>query len=196
MNLTIVLINILVFIVFSLIGSTTDTLFMLDHGAQSAYHLSVKGEYYRLFTSMFLHFGIQHIFNNMLLLIYAGDMLETIVGKWRYLIIYLGGGLIGNLFSWYKDCHLGRYVASAGASGAIFAVLGALIWLAILNRKRIDPSFIKRLILVSLLSLADGYTQTGIDNAAHTGGFLGGLILCMLLHLSLMVRGKVRKENR
>ena len=91
-NLTNVAINVLVFIVFSIIGNTEDAQFMLTHGACFA-PLVKEGEVYRLFTAMFLHFGVEHLIGNMLLLIFLGDTLERVVGSVRYLIIYLLGGL-------------------------------------------------------------------------------------------------------
>ena len=180
-NLLIVIVNIAVFIILELLGSTTDTMFMLRHGAMYEPLVTEYGEYYRIFTSMFLHFGVQHLLYNMLLLIFVGDMLEKAVGKLRYLILYLGGGLLGNLLSLAVAMQKGEYVVSAGASGAIFAVVGALVFLAVKNRNQMNQSEVRRLILMAGLSLIEGFTQTGTDNMAHLGGFLGGMILCMLL---------------
>ena len=98
-NLLMVVINVAVFIILEFLGSTTDTIFMLDHGAMYEPMVTEYGEYYRLFTCMFLHFGVQHLLYNMLLLIFVGDMLERAVGKIGYLVMYLGGGILGNLLS-------------------------------------------------------------------------------------------------
>lgn len=180
-NLLMVIINVVVFIVLEWMGSTTDTMFMLKHGAMYELPVIQNGEYYRLFTCMFLHFGVQHLFYNMLLLIFVGDMLEKVAGKIRYLIIYLGGGLLGNLLSMTVALYTGNWTVSAGASGAIFAVIGALVCLMIKNRRNIRPEAQKRLILMAFLSLVQGFTQTGTDNMAHLGGFLGGILLGWLL---------------
>ena len=85
-NLVIVVCNILVFLAVTLTGGTESSRHMMDCGAAYA-PLIESGEYYRLFTSMFLHFGIQHLINNMLLLLFLGDYLERAVGKIRYLVI-------------------------------------------------------------------------------------------------------------
>lgn len=180
-NLLMVVINVVVFVILEWMGSTTDTVFMLHHGAMYEPLVEVYGEYYRLFTCMFLHFGIQHLFYNMLLLIFIGDMLEKVAGKIRYLMIYLGGGLMGNLLSMAVAMHTGRYAVSAGASGAIFAVLGALFCLVLRNKDRIPPDLTRRLIVMTVLSLVQGFTQTGTDNMAHLGGFAGGILLCLLI---------------
>ena len=120
-NLVIVVCNILVFLAVTLTGGTESSRHMMDCGAAYA-PLIESGEYYRLFTSMFLHFGIQHLINNMLLLLFLGDYLERAAGKIRYLVIYLGGGLVGNLCSYLHELSLMKTgeapAVSAGASGA------------------------------------------------------------------------------
>lgn len=180
-NLLMVIINIVVFVILEWMGSTTDTMFMLHHGAMYEPLVVERGEYYRLFTCMFLHFGVQHLLYNMLLLIFVGDMLEKAVGKVRYLMIYLGGGILGNLLSMVVAMRADSYAVSAGASGAIFAVVGALVFLAVKNRDRISQEEIWRLIIMAVLSLIEGFTQTGTDSMAHLGGFLGGVVICLLL---------------
>lgn len=180
-NLLMVIINIVVFVILEWMGSTTDTMFMLHHGAMYEPLVVERGEYYRLFTCMFLHFGVQHLLYNMLLLIFVGDMLEKAVGKVRYLMIYLGGGILGNLLSMVVAMRADSYAVSAGASGAIFAVVGALVFLAVKNRDRISQEEIWRLMIMAVLSLIEGFTQTGTDSMAHLGGFLGGVVICLLL---------------
>lgn len=191
-NLLMVIVNIVVFIVLETMGSTTDTLFMLHHGAMYEPLVEQYGEYYRLFTCMFLHFGVQHLFYNMLLLIFVGDMLEKVAGKVRYLLIYLGGGILGNLLSMAVAMRTGEYAVSAGASGAIFAVVGALLCLVVQNRDKIPKELERRMMVMALLSLIQGFTQTGTDNMAHLGGFLGGilisLIVCRKKYLNLSFR--------
>lgn len=182
-NLLMVVINVAVFIILEFLGSTTDTIFMLDHGAMYEPMVTEYGEYYRLFTCMFLHFGVQHLLYNMLLLIFVGDMLERAVGKIGYLVMYLGGGILGNLLSMAVAVYREEFAVSAGASGAIFAVLGALVVLVVRNRDRISPEETRRLILMAVLSLIEGFTQTGTDAYAHLGGFLGGAVLCLIWSL-------------
>lgn len=189
-NLLMVAVNIIIFIWLEAAGSTTDTIFMLRHGAMYEPLVTEAGEYYRLFTCMFLHFGVQHLLYNMLLLIFVGDMLEKAVGKICYLIIYLGGGIVGNLVSMAVTMQTGSYAVSAGASGAIFAVVGALVCLAVRNRNRISREETRRLILMAILSLIEGFTQTGTDAYAHLGGFLGGLVLCLILSFVIPVKSR------
>lgn len=179
-NLTIVAINVLVFIVFSIIGNTEDVQFMLTHGACFA-PLVEEGEVYRLFTAMFLHFGVEHLIGNMLLLIFLGDTLERVVGSVRYLIIYLLGGLGGNVLSYCIALYRKNYVVSAGASGALFAVIGALVYLVLRKRGDVEGISGKRLLLMAALSIAQGFTAAGIDGYAHIGGFLCGMLLSVFV---------------
>ncbi len=192
-NLFLVAVNILVFIVLSIIGDTQDAWFMAAHGACYTPFVLEYGEYYRLFTCMFLHFGIEHLFYNMLLLIFVGDTLEKTAGKVRYLIIYLIGGLAGNILSVWAGMDRAEYAVSAGASGAIFAVIGALIWIVLRNKGKLEGYSSQRLILMAGLSVVNGLTETGIDNWAHIGGLAGGFLLAVLLYRKKT--GAMQKES-
>lgn len=178
-NLIMIAANILVFIGMSLIGDTQDASFMLHHGAGFA-PLVQAGEYYRIFTSMFLHFGLEHLIFNMLLLLFLGDTLERVAGKMRYLLVYLGGGLAGNLVSYAVELHQDSYAVSAGASGAIFAVLGALVYLVVRNKGNVEELSGQRLLLLAGLSIVQGFTASGVDSFAHLGGFAGGFLIAFL----------------
>lgn len=181
-NLLMVAANVVVFLFLEIIGSTEDVRFMAEHGACYSPWVLEYGEYYRLFTCMFLHYGMEHLFYNMLVLIFLGDALERSVGKIRYLIIYLGGGVLANVLSCILDYRSGEYAVSAGASGAVFAVVGALVYIVIVNRGRIAEFTMRRLILMALLSLFEGFTSVGVDNAAHVGGMVFGLLFAVLLY--------------
>lgn len=180
-NLTLVAVNILVFLVLSLLGDTEDAAFMAEHGACFAPYVTVNGEYYRLFTCMFLHFGLEHLLYNMLVLIYLGDALERAVGKLRYLVIYLGGGLAGNVLSVWMETRKESYAVSAGASGAIFAVVGALVYIVVRNKGDLEEFSGRRLILMAVLSIIQGVTAQGVDVSAHVGGFVAGAVLAFLV---------------
>ena len=97
-------------------GSSEDTMHMLDCGAVYVPFILENGEYYRIFTSMFLHFGMEHLANNMLALFVLGSRLERTVGKVRFLLIYLLGGITGNLVSLLLEIRTQAYAVSAGAS--------------------------------------------------------------------------------
>lgn len=194
-NLLIVVCNVLVFFAVTLTGGTESSRHMIDCGAAYA-PLIEKGEYYRLFTSMFLHFGIQHLINNMLLLLFLGDYLERAVGKIRYLLIYLGGGFIGNLCSYLHE--LSRVKAgeapavSAGASGAIFSAVGAMLVLLAFCKGRLEDLTFRRMAIMAVLSLLVGFESSNVDSFAHLGGFFAGAVLMAVLYPGMV---KVRKKG-
>lgn len=181
-NLFIIFVNIAVFLIMEIIGDTEDVEFMLRHGASyTPWSVGYK-EYYRLVTCIFLHFGLDHLFNNMFALMFLGDGLERAVGKVRYLMIYLGGGILANVVSCALEYRTMDFSVSAGASGAVFAVIGALVYIVVVNRGRVDEFTGKRLVLMAALTLFEGFTSTGVDNAAHVGGFVFGLLFAVLLY--------------
>ncbi len=180
-NLVMVAANILVFLVLEMIGNTESSNFMLEHGA--AYTpLIMGGEYYRMFTAMFLHFGITHLVFNMICLYTLGDMLERTIGHVKYLLLYLLGGLAGNALSLAVDLRTGSYAVSAGASGAIFAVMGAVFVIVLRNRNRFSRSYVQRMGMMVVLMVAEGFFVQGTDNAAHVGGVIAGCVLGFLLY--------------
>lgn len=212
MNLLITAVNIVVFLIFTIIGNTEDVSFMLEHGA--CYTPAIlQGEYYRLVTGMFLHFGLYHLAYNMVCLIALGDVLETETGSVRYLLIYFLGGIAGNLLSMALELRAAGYgfaellsdglpkaealpagstfAVSAGASGAIFAVVGALLYIVIRNKGRLGTITLQRLALMAALSIAQGFTEVGTDNAAHIGGFAAGFLLAVALY-----HGPRRREEQ
>ena len=177
-----VAVNVIVFFALSFQGMTEDGAFMLEHGAMYVPRVIESGEFYRLFTSMFMHFGFPHLVNNMLMLVVMGMMLEKELGKIKYLLLYLISGLGGNLLSAMWDILANDYAVSAGASGAIFGVIGALLYIAIRNRGRIGNVSGRGLLFMIALSLYYGFTSGGVDNLAHIGGLLSGFILSILLY--------------
>ncbi len=188
-NLCLIGVNLLLFLLVELTGSTGDTAQMIRWGA--AYTPLIQaGEYYRLFTCMFLHFGFQHLLNNMLLLFFLGDYVERFIGKVRYLILYLAGGFLASLFSYLQDLQQGQDTVSAGASGAVFAVLGGLIVLILLHRGRLEDLTLPRVLIMALLSLWVGFQSVGVDGFAHLGGFLAGAALMLLLKLPDLFSGR------
>ena len=188
-NLCLIGANLLLFLLVELTGSTGDTAQMIRWGA--AYTPLIQaGEYYRLFTCMFLHFGFQHLLNNMLLLFFLGDYVERFIGKVRYLILYLAGGFLASLFSYLQDLQQGQDTVSAGASGAVFAVLGGLIVLILLHRGRLADLTLPRVLLMALLPLWVGFQSVGVDGFARLGGFLAGAALMLLLKLPDLFSGR------
>ena len=181
-TVALIVINVAVFFIMSLFGNTEDVMFMLEHGAMFEPLITEEHEYYRIITSMFLHFGIEHLLNNMVILGALGWNLELETGKIRFLIIYLVSGIGGNLLSLYLGVSSAEYAVSAGASGAIFGLMGALLYVAARNRGRMGRISGKGVLFMIALSFYFGITSSGIDNAAHIGGLLCGFILAVILY--------------
>ncbi len=174
--------NVLTFLILSFLGMTEDATFMLHHGALYVPALTEAGEYYRLFTAMFLHFGFNHLIGNMIMLGVVGWNLEQEMGTVRFLILYLGSGLCGNIASALWEIHTADLVVSAGASGAIFGIMGALFYVAIRNRGRVGGISGLGMLGIILLSLYYGFVGVGINNMAHIAGILTGFILAVPLY--------------
>ena len=192
-NLTIIAVNFMYFGYLEIIGDTENTMFMVAHGA--LYLPAVLlGEYWRLLTSVFMHFGIGHIVNNMLILYVLGDNLERALGSVKYLILYIVSGIGANCVSlWYDQTLALQRTAvsvSAGASGAVFGVIGGLLYAVSVNRGRLEDLSTRQLAVMILLSLYFGFTSTGVNNAAHIAGLAIGIIMGLILYR------KPTKNNR
>lgn len=178
----IIVINVAVFLILSLFGDTEDAVFMFQHGAMYEPMVTQQHEFYRIFTSMFLHFGITHLLNNMVLLGALGWNLELEIGKMRFLIIYLVSGIGGNHLSLYFGISAETYAVSAGASGAIFGLMGALLYVVIANRGRLGRLSGRGMLFMVILSLYFGFTSSGVDNWAHIGGLITGFVMAVILY--------------
>ncbi len=147
---------------------------------------TTDGAWWRLLTSMFMHFGLLHLALNMWALFQAGRLVEKLFGRGLYAAVYLGSGLAGGFASilWNGD-----RLWSAGASGAIFGVYGALLGYLFHEQQALPRSVLQPMLKSTLgfagYNLLYGALHAGIDNAAHVGGFLGGLALGWLTALPL-----------
>ncbi len=181
-NIGLIAVNVIYFLYLEMNGSTEDTQFMVSHGAMYAPLVIERGEYYRLITSTFMHFGINHIMNNMLILFILGDNLERALGHIKYLLFYLICGVGANVASMIINLSGYRNVVSAGASGAIFGVIGGLLYAVAVNRGQLEDLSTRQLVVVILCSLYFGFTSTGVDNAAHIAGLIIGIIMGVVLY--------------
>lgn len=182
LTISLVTINVAVFIWLSMFGMTEDGRYMLQHGAMYLPFVIERGEYYRMFTCMFLHFGFSHLMNNMIMLFFLGNVLEEEIGWWKYGFIYILSGLGGNVLSAWNDVHTGIYAVSAGASGAIFGVIGALLFIVIKNHGRLGNLSGRGMLFMAACSLYHGFTSAGVDNMAHVGGLVTGFLIAALFY--------------
>lgn len=167
-----IIINVIMYLL-SITNSNILNSFVLDPNAVRL------GEYYRLITCTFLHGGLFHILFNMYALYTIGNQVETFVGKTKFLIIYLVSGLSGSLLSCVLNNNL-----SLGASGAIFGLMGCLLYFGYHYRLYLGTVLIRQIVPIIILNLIIGFTTTGIDNAAHIGGLVGGIFISMALGIN------------
>lgn len=187
-NWILIALNVVYFLYLEIAGSSEDAYFMYEKGAMLAPAVLEGGEYYRLLTAMFMHFGIRHIVNNMLVLFALGDNLERALGHVKYLIFYLACGIGSNWASMMVN-GTDSMTVSAGASGAIFGIVGGLLYAVVINRGQLEDLSTRQLVIMIFISLYAGFTSTGVDNVAHISGLILGILLGMLLYR------KPKKQN-
>lgn len=188
-NSSIILLNILIFLITQYTPLFGGKDVSVENGALSWYYVREGREYYRILTSMFLHSGWSHLVNNMIVLLFVGSNLERAAGKIRYLFIYFGAGIIAgitsisyNMWKEYDKVPLQDMTISIGASGAIFGVVGAILFIVIINKGRLQEISLSQMILFVVLTLYSGIVNAHIDQAAHIGGFMAGLLLAIILY--------------
>ncbi len=163
-------INIFVFILSYILGDN-----ILLWGGNYADAVKLHHDYYRLITSIFLHAGLMHIFFNMYALYVIGPQLESFYGKIKFLIIYLLGGIIGNLFANIFEVN----TLGVGASGAIFALFGALLYFGYHYRVYLGGVIKNQILPIIIFNILLGLIDRNISSAAHIGGLIGGVIVSM-----------------
>lgn len=178
-NSVLIAVNALVFFAMNLTGAAENK--MIEWGAMYTPIMDQPREFYRIFTAMFLHFDLGHLTSNMIILIALGDNLERALGRWRYLLVYFLSGIGAGIFSCVYYMVLGNAVVAAGASGAIFGVIGGLFCLTLKNKGRLEELTAPRLALMIAYILYSGFTTPNVDNMAHIGGLLTGLAATFLL---------------
>lgn len=181
-NFTIIAVNVLWFLFLEMQGSTENTEFMIVHGAMFEPAVLYGKEYWRILTAVFMHFGIEHLVNNMLILFILGDNLERALGKIKYAVFYLVCGVGANVVSLGVNLMKGTYAVSAGASGAIFGVVGGLLYAVAVNRGRLEDLSTRQLAIMAAFSLYHGFTSSGVNNVAHVAGLLLGVVMGAILY--------------
>ena len=146
------------------------------------------GEYYRLITGTFLHANLIHLLFNMYALFVLGSQLESFVGKIKFTIIYLFSAVTGSLLSMLFL----KNGVSVGASGAVFGLMGALLYFGLHYRVYLGSVVRTNILPIIILNLSLGFMLKGVDNWAHMGGLIGGL----LINMALGVKYKSKTSER
>lgn len=183
-TVVLLLANVLIFAAMLALGAG---LWHTPNGVQLAWGANFgpatqDGQWWRLFTALFIHFGVIHLAANLWALWDVGRLVEQLYGHWRFTLLYLGSGVLGNLVSLVVQ---GNQAVSGGASGAVFSLYGALLIFLWRERRQVDPREFRWLfggaLAFSGLMLVLGLMVPGIDNSAHAGGLVAGMLLGALL---------------
>lgn len=175
-------VNVIWFIVLVLGGNVSSAEYMVSRGAAYGPLIFEQHQYWRLFTNMFMHFSTMHLLGNMVYLALAGYNLERAAGRIRFLLIYLLSGFGASVVSAAYYYLTGQNTVSAGASGAIYGLIGAMIYLMFKNRGRIRPVTLwTRVGIILIFLFYSNFINTGIDVVAHIAGLVFGILLAFAL---------------
>ena len=172
--------NVVIYIVLNmfLLQNGIDVLSSLDNSWMA---VKWSGEYYRIFTSMFLHADLNHLLNNMFVLFIIGKRYEESEGKSRFGLVYFIGGILASIASLSYNMILGQEVVSLGASGAIFALIGASVASVVKYRNKLRTISKRQMILFAVFSLYAGFANANTDNIAHLGGVIAGFLIGLVI---------------
>ncbi len=190
-SVTMGVINIIVFLVCTITGNL-----LYNMGEMGVWNTLFQGEYWRVFTAMFLHSEMNHLFSNMLLVFFLGAMLEKEVGHLFLGVTYLLSGIGGNLLSLMHKVHMGIPNPSIGASGAAFGLDGLMLALVLISGRRMTAVSPIQIVGVIGFSLYSGFTTPHIDNAAHVGGLVIGFILGLILSIFIRKQDSFSESRR
>lgn len=180
-----VAINVIVFLICTFCGNM-----LYNKGELDVVSVLADKEYGRIVWAMFLHAGIEHLFNNMVILFFLGAMIEKVTGHILFLLLYFLSGIGGNLCSLLFKLIQMDYSASVGASGAVFGLDGVLLAWILLDRRSMPDVTPRRVVLMIALSLYSGFTALNVDNAAHVGGLVTGVLAGITVYLIRKYRNR------
>ena len=172
---------------------------LLIAGNLNIYDVLIGKEYWRIVLAMFLHADLNHLFNNMIILLFMGNVLEKAVGHLTFAGIYMLSGIFGNICSLIYKLSVDRMSLSIGASGAVFGIDGLLLALVLFAGRQISGITPARVLFMVGLSLYNGFMSRNIDNAAHVGGLLAGFLLgclfCVVQHVKYNMKKRGNRDD-
>ena len=189
-SVVLVAINVIVFIICTFTGDL-----LYNMGEMGIQNVILQREYGRILWAMFLHGGINHIFNNMVILFFLGAMIEKEIGHIRYAVFYFLSGIGGNMVSLIAKVLTRDMACSIGASGAVFGLNGVLLAMVLFSGRRMENVTPMRVLLMIVYSLYSGFTGQNIDNAAHVGGLLIGFFLGCIMCIFDKLKYKINRKR-
>lgn len=173
--------NLIMFIIVATQGGSGNVETLLKYGAMTNAEPFVS-DWWRMFSSMFLHGGFNHLFSNCFAILVFAPPLERLMGHFKYLLLYLGSGVVGNLISMQVYLQSSGYHISVGASGAVYGVYGAFLYIALLQRGLMDESSRKTLYSLLMVGVVFSFVVPQVNWVAHFGGLVGGFLLYALMN--------------
>ena len=172
--------NVVIYIILNmfLLQNGIDVISNLDNSWTA---VKWNGEYYRIFTSIFLHADLNHLLNNMFVLFIIGKRYEESEGRFRFGLVYFLGGILASIASLSYNMIMRNEIVSLGASGAIFALIGASVASVVKYKNKLKTISKKQMILFAVFSLYAGFANTSTDNIAHLGGFVSGFLIGLVI---------------
>lgn len=182
-------IQVVIYLLMTFSGGSTSVINLIFYGAKFNPAI-LAGQYWRFITPIFIHIGFTHILLNSITLYYLGSQLELLYGSWRFILIYLFGGLMGNIMSFaFSDA------ISAGASTSLFGLFAATIVLGRLYPHNYAlKSMAQGFTILIILNFIVGLTSPGIDNWGHFGGAVGGALAAVFVPVPRLA--SVSKSSR
>lgn len=168
--------NIVMFIILVFNGGSTNYETLLKFGAVTNYE-TYGSEWWRLFAAMFLHRGFDHLFSNSFAILVFAPPLERLLGHVKYAVLYVGSGLVGNLVTLAMYQQSMDINISVGASGAVYGVYGAFLYIALLQRHLMDESSRKTLYSLLIIGVVYSLLVPQVNWVAHFGGLIGGFLI-------------------
>ncbi len=173
-TLSICFINIIIFAIMMIMGKREEFIQLFGN---SQYYILEYKEFYRLFSSMFIHADVFHIIENMISLYIFGGMTERFYGSFDTGLIYFFSGAVGSLISFA----FGNGI-SVGASGAIFGLIACILYTSKVNKNSVEGINYATMLIIVILNISSGFMISEVDNFCHIGGFLSGLIVSKIVY--------------
>lgn len=169
-------INLVMYCIVTLNGGSNDIYNLLHFGAVAS-EPPYSQDWWRYITAIFLHQGFDHLLFNCFAILVFAPPLERVLGWWRYTLLYLASGILGNVLSmaFYRQVLEGT--VSVGASGAIYGVYGAFLYIALFQRQLMDESSRKMLYVLLLVGVIFSFSMSSINWMGHLGGLAGGFFV-------------------
>lgn len=170
---SILAINIVLFVLMTVVGSSRDPNTLIRFGALYRLFEGDVPALWRFIAAIFVHIGAEHLLFNCFAIFVFAPPLEHLLGRWSYLVYYLGSGVAGNVLSeWVQT---GQHI-SAGASGSIYGIFAAFLYLILFRKSMLDPQSQKTVITILIIGIVFSLITPQVNIWAHAGGGIGGFI--------------------